>query len=193
MGIARIAAANCSVSRRVSADEVSDAPCVGVRDRPSAVTLTRAIRSWNSASASAATCARAATRRGTLDAPVGAAPGRSRRAPSRRVQRGELGGKSGPHRGAEQIEIERFWDDSLPAIDHGVLRSMALQPGRDVTRSARLLSLQCGFLLHCFGGAGPHSQDRVAGNACTQSVSQIADRSAETTEAGWASERFAQH
>lgn len=33
-------------------------------------------------------------------------------------------------------------DDTLPAIDHGVLRSMALQPGRDVTRSARLLSLQ---------------------------------------------------
>ncbi|HVQ02306.1 MAG TPA: vanadium-dependent haloperoxidase, partial [Burkholderiaceae bacterium] len=35
-------------------------------------------------------------------------------------------------------EIARFWDYSLPAIYHGVLRSVALQPGRDVLRNARL-------------------------------------------------------
>lgn len=49
-----------------------------------------------------------------------------------------LGGKASTRRTPEQTEIGRFWDYSLPAIYHGVLRSVALQPGRDVLRNARL-------------------------------------------------------
>ncbi|MCW5658308.1 MAG: vanadium-dependent haloperoxidase [Burkholderiaceae bacterium] len=49
-----------------------------------------------------------------------------------------LGGKTSTRRTLEQIEIARFWDYSLPAIYHGVVRSVALQPGRDVLRNARL-------------------------------------------------------
>ena len=33
---------------------------------------------------------------------------------------------------AEQTEIARFWDYSLPAIYHGVVRSVALAPNRDL-------------------------------------------------------------
>jgi hypothetical protein len=53
----------------------------------------------------------------------------------------ELGGKASTRRSAEQTDIARFWDYSLPAIYHGVLRSVALQPGRDVARNARLFAL----------------------------------------------------
>ena len=52
----------------------------------------------------------------------------------------ELGGRASTQRSAEQTEIARFWDYSLPAIYHGVLRSAALQPGRDVKRNARLFA-----------------------------------------------------
>ena len=51
-----------------------------------------------------------------------------------------LGGKTSTRRSAEQTEIARFWEYSLPPIYHGVLRSVALQPGRDVARNARLLA-----------------------------------------------------
>jgi hypothetical protein len=53
----------------------------------------------------------------------------------------ELGGKASTRRSAEQTEIARFWEYSLPAIYHGVIRSLALQPGREVTRNARLFAL----------------------------------------------------
>jgi hypothetical protein len=49
-----------------------------------------------------------------------------------------MGGKTSTRRTPEQTEIARFWDYSLPAVYHGVLRSVALQPGRDVLRNARL-------------------------------------------------------
>jgi hypothetical protein len=49
-----------------------------------------------------------------------------------------LGGKASTRRTPEQTEIARFWDYSLPMIYHGVVRSVALQPGRDVLRNARL-------------------------------------------------------
>jgi hypothetical protein len=52
-----------------------------------------------------------------------------------------LGGKASARRSAEQTEVARFWEYSLPAIYHGVLRSVALQPGREVTRNARLFAL----------------------------------------------------
>ncbi len=51
-----------------------------------------------------------------------------------------IGGKASTTRTAEQTEIARFWDYSLPAIYHGVVRSVAQQPGRDVTRNARLFA-----------------------------------------------------
>jgi hypothetical protein len=51
-----------------------------------------------------------------------------------------LGGKTGTRRSAEQTEVARFWDYSLPAIYHGVVRSVALQPQRDLARNARLFA-----------------------------------------------------
>lgn len=51
------------------------------------------------------------------------------------------GGKASTRRSAEQTEVARFWDYSLPSIYHGVLRSVALQPGRDTLRNARLFAV----------------------------------------------------
>jgi hypothetical protein len=51
-----------------------------------------------------------------------------------------LGGKASTRRTPEQVEIARFWDYSLPMIYNGVVRSVALQPGRDVLRNARLFA-----------------------------------------------------
>jgi hypothetical protein len=51
-----------------------------------------------------------------------------------------LGHRASKERTADQTEAARFWDYSLPAIYHGVLRSVALQPGRDVLRNARLFA-----------------------------------------------------
>jgi hypothetical protein len=52
----------------------------------------------------------------------------------------ELGAKASAKRTAEQTEIARFWEYSLPSIYHGVVRSVASQPGRDVARNARLFA-----------------------------------------------------
>lgn len=49
-----------------------------------------------------------------------------------------LGGRASTRRTAEQTEIARFWDYSMPAIYHGVVRSVALAPGRDLAANARL-------------------------------------------------------
>jgi hypothetical protein len=51
-----------------------------------------------------------------------------------------FGGRMSTRRSAEQTEIARFWDFSMPAIYHGVLRSVALQPGRDTLANARFLA-----------------------------------------------------
>ena len=50
-----------------------------------------------------------------------------------------LGGRRQPAH-AEQTEIARFWEYSLPAIYHGVVQSVALPPGRDVVQNARLFA-----------------------------------------------------
>jgi hypothetical protein len=50
------------------------------------------------------------------------------------------GSREGSRRSAEQTDIARFWDYSLPAIYHGVVRSVALAPGRDVAANARLFA-----------------------------------------------------
>lgn len=52
-----------------------------------------------------------------------------------------FGARSSTQRSAEQTEVARFWEYSLPAIYHGVLRSVALQPGRDLASNARLFAL----------------------------------------------------
>jgi hypothetical protein len=52
----------------------------------------------------------------------------------------DLGAKASTKRSAEQTEIARFWEYSLPAIYHGVVRSVANQPGRDIQRNARLFA-----------------------------------------------------
>lgn len=49
-----------------------------------------------------------------------------------------LGGRTSERRSAEQTEIARFWEYSLPAIYFGVVRSAADAPGRELIRNARL-------------------------------------------------------
>ena len=51
-----------------------------------------------------------------------------------------LGAKNGSTRTAEQTEIARFWEATLPSIYYGVVRSVADQPGRDLARNARLFA-----------------------------------------------------
>lgn len=52
----------------------------------------------------------------------------------------DVGARASTKRSAEQTEIARFWEYSLPSIYHGVVRSVANQPGRDVARNARLFA-----------------------------------------------------
>jgi hypothetical protein len=52
-----------------------------------------------------------------------------------------LGARDSKQRSAEQTEIGRFWDYSLPAVYHGVVQSVALQPGRSVLANARLYAV----------------------------------------------------
>jgi putative NIF3 family GTP cyclohydrolase 1 type 2 len=51
-----------------------------------------------------------------------------------------FGSKASPKRSAEQTEIARFWDYSLPPVYHAVLRSVATQPNRTVAQNARLFA-----------------------------------------------------
>jgi hypothetical protein len=51
-----------------------------------------------------------------------------------------FGGKSSTRRTAEQTEIARFWEATLPPIYHGIVRSVANVPGREVTQNARLFA-----------------------------------------------------
>jgi hypothetical protein len=51
-----------------------------------------------------------------------------------------LGGKNSTRRTAEQTEIARFWEATLPSLYHGIVRSVANVPGREVTQNARLFA-----------------------------------------------------
>jgi hypothetical protein len=51
-----------------------------------------------------------------------------------------LGGKTSTLRTVEQTAIARFWEFTLPTIYHGVVRSVATMPGREVTQNARLFA-----------------------------------------------------
>lgn len=50
-----------------------------------------------------------------------------------------IGARKSTTRTAEQTEIARFWEATQPSIYHAVVRAVADQPGRDITRNARLL------------------------------------------------------
>jgi hypothetical protein len=52
-----------------------------------------------------------------------------------------FGGKASAQRSAAQTDAARFWEYSLPSIYHGVVRTVALQPGRDLVRNARLFAV----------------------------------------------------
>lgn len=49
-----------------------------------------------------------------------------------------IGGKASTRRTAQQTEIALFWEATLPPIYHGVVRSVANGPGREITQNARL-------------------------------------------------------
>ena len=51
-----------------------------------------------------------------------------------------LGGKTSTKRSAEQSDIARFWEYSLPAIYFGVAHSVAQMPGRDSMQNARMFA-----------------------------------------------------
>jgi hypothetical protein len=51
-----------------------------------------------------------------------------------------IGEKTSSVRSAEQTAIARFWEATLPPIYHGIVRSVASGPGREVTRNARLFA-----------------------------------------------------
>jgi hypothetical protein len=51
-----------------------------------------------------------------------------------------LGQKASTSRTADQTATARFWETTLPSIYHGVVRSVASAPGRDVTQNARLFA-----------------------------------------------------
>jgi hypothetical protein len=51
-----------------------------------------------------------------------------------------IGAKTGSTRTKEQTDIALFWEATLPSIYHGILRSVADQAGRDITRNARLFA-----------------------------------------------------
>lgn len=52
-----------------------------------------------------------------------------------------LGSKRSMRRTAAQTEIARFWETTQPPIYHGVVRSVANAPGREVTQNARLFAV----------------------------------------------------
>ena len=51
-----------------------------------------------------------------------------------------LGSKNSTRRTAEQTAIARFWEATMPPIYHGVVRSVATVPEREVTQNARLFA-----------------------------------------------------
>jgi hypothetical protein len=51
-----------------------------------------------------------------------------------------FGGRASTQRSAEQTAIARFWETTLPPIYHGLVRSVAEMPGRDLMRNARLFA-----------------------------------------------------
>jgi hypothetical protein len=51
-----------------------------------------------------------------------------------------LGARASSQRSAEQTEVVRFWETTVPPIYHMLARGVAEQPGRDLLRNARLFA-----------------------------------------------------
>lgn len=51
-----------------------------------------------------------------------------------------LGRSDSQTRTAEQTAIAHFWEEVMPPIYHGVVRSITTQPGREITQNARLFA-----------------------------------------------------
>ena len=51
-----------------------------------------------------------------------------------------VGARNSTRRSAEQTEIARFWEATGPSIYHGIVRSVANMPGREVTQNARFFA-----------------------------------------------------
>jgi hypothetical protein len=51
-----------------------------------------------------------------------------------------LGKKDSQQRSAEQTEIARFWEEVMPPIYHGIVRSVTSMPEREITQNARLFA-----------------------------------------------------
>lgn len=51
-----------------------------------------------------------------------------------------LGRSDSQIRTAEQTAIAHFWEEVMPPIYHGVVRSITTQPGREITQNARLFA-----------------------------------------------------
>ena len=52
-----------------------------------------------------------------------------------------LGSRNSTVRTAAQTEAARFWEETMPPVYCGIVCSIALMPGRDVTRNARLYAI----------------------------------------------------
>ena len=52
----------------------------------------------------------------------------------------EMGSKTSTKRTADQNAMAQFWDSTFPPIYHGIVRSIATLPGREVTQNARLFA-----------------------------------------------------
>ena len=50
-----------------------------------------------------------------------------------------MGARKSTTRTADQTDIARFWEATLPPVYYGLVRSVVTVPGRDVTQNARLL------------------------------------------------------
>jgi len=51
-----------------------------------------------------------------------------------------LGSKNSQQRSTEQTEIARFWEEVMPPVYHGIVRSVANMSGREITQNARLFA-----------------------------------------------------
>lgn len=51
-----------------------------------------------------------------------------------------VGSERSTRRTDEQTAVARFWESTLPTIYHGIVRSVATVPGRDITQNARLFA-----------------------------------------------------
>lgn len=94
-----------------------------------------------------------------------------------------LGSRASTTRTPEQTAVARFWDYSLPPVYHGVVRSVALAPGRDEARNARLFAT----VAQAMDDAMIAVFDAKYHYRYWRPVTAIRHGAADAAEAGWAS------